>query len=169
MNRVDYLISRVGQLRHRGASPLWAQWLTRLELGERPTGQQPSPKIDPRRLFQILRRDLADQAPVAWRASAPMDEWQGRVLALLLRAVTSAKDYRERTYTDGVSVLTLSNLDAVAPAFSLMISWPKDRLPKTREFEYWLMRHVEEFPPARVALLALVDQPGRAGFASYDG
>lgn len=39
MDRVDYLCTRVRQLRFKGASQLWAQFLARLELGERPAGQ----------------------------------------------------------------------------------------------------------------------------------
>ena len=41
VNRIDYLTCRIAQLRAQGAGAMWAQWLARLELGERPAGQAP--------------------------------------------------------------------------------------------------------------------------------
>jgi len=40
MDRVDYLRCRISQLCFKGASNAWAQFLTRLELGDRPAGQR---------------------------------------------------------------------------------------------------------------------------------
>lgn len=169
MHRVDYLHARISQLRFRQLPYSWAVYLARLEQGERPSGQPSLPTIPPGKLFQILRRDIADSAPVVWRSPAPIAPQHGRILALLLRAATTAKNYRERSHADGVSVLTATTLAIVAPAFGFMSSQQSDRLPKTREFEYWLLRNKEDAALAQAALLELVDKKELAGFASYDG
>ena len=50
MTRVSYLSCRISQLRARGARLSWAQFLARLELGERPAGQRAPGKPDERPL-----------------------------------------------------------------------------------------------------------------------
>lgn len=170
MKRVDYLHARIGQLRHRKVPYAWAVYLARLEQGERPAGQKHVKKMEPRRLFQMVRADLHRQRGIQWRSPRPIDDVNGRMLAILLRVLITHRPDILRTAVDGVAVLTTANVDAVAPVYSFFADpLNSNRPPKVRAFEYWLLRHQAEIAGARQRLLEYVDQPDRAGFASYDG
>lgn len=171
MNRVDYLHARIGQLRHRQLPHSWAAYLARLEQGEQPRGQIPMRRIEPRRLFEMVRADLRRGARcIQWRSSMPMEPVLGRVLATTLRILATDRSDSMRTITDGVTVLTAANVDAVAPVFGFYANLLKTKAPqKGRGFEYWLLRYPEELVSAREQLLPYADRQGIAGFSSYDG
>lgn len=170
MNRVDYLHARIGQLRHRQLPHSWAAYLARLEQGEQPHGQVPMRRIEPRRLFEMVRADLRGARCIQWRSPMPMEPVLGQVLATILRILATDRTGSMRTITDGVSVLTAANVDAVAPVFGFYASLLKTKAPqKGRGFEYWLLRHPEELVGAKEQLLGYVDRQGVAGFSSYDG
>lgn len=170
MDRVDYLRARIGQLRHRQLPHSWAVYLARLEQGECPSGQKAFRKIEPRRLFEMVRADLRGHRAIQWRSPLPMDPSMGRVLATTLRVLATDRPGSLRTSADGVTVLTLANVNAAAAIYGFYVYLLKSKsAPKTRAFDYWLLSRPEELVSARVHLLAYIDQTEQVGFASYDG
>jgi hypothetical protein len=72
MNRVDYIICRLGQLRARGVGRLWALWLTRLELGEHPAGQTyTAPAAGGSAVTSLVAAELADRSSARRRRRRP--------------------------------------------------------------------------------------------------
>lgn len=170
MKRVDYLFCRIKQLLFRRFPHAWAVHLTRLELGERPSGQKRVHMIEPRRLFSMVLVEMRGRRGIQWRSPVTIDEASGRILALVLRILTTGRRGRLRTEADGVSVLTMANIDAVVPIYSFFTSPRNKKRPfKERAFESWLRRHQQDISRIRAQLLPLVDCQGVAGFSSYDG
>lgn len=170
MNRVDYLSCRISQLRHRKLPHGWAVFLTRLELGERPAGQKHIHKIEPSKLLEMVRTELRRRRRIQWRSPMPIDESNARVLAIILRVLTTSRPQPQRTEADGVSVLTMANIEAILPLYSFFTS-PRNssRSRGLRAFERWLHRSQAEISCSHEDLLWLVDRRGLAGFAAYDG
>ncbi len=69
MLRVDYLCTRIRQLRFKGASQLWASFMARLELGERPAGQ----------LYTAPTAPIVDQVVREVRSSGSHEQHRSRV------------------------------------------------------------------------------------------
>ncbi len=120
--------------------------------------------------------------PMSFRSPSYISDLDGYILAIILRLVVVKKAYHQRDRDDGVSVLTLANMEDVAPPFAYFKHRMAAENVRTREdldvlvgnwggidIERWMSDHPQEIAVARKQLGELFDAPGRAGFSCYDG
>lgn len=120
--------------------------------------------------------------PMSFRSPSYISDLDGYVLAIILRLVVVKKPYHQRDRNDGVSVLTLANMEDVVPYYAYF----KHRMiaagTRTRAeldevisdwggiaIENWVLDHPQDIAVARKQLGDLFDAPGRPGFSCYDG
>lgn len=118
-----------------------------------------------------------------FRSPVHINDVDGYVLAMILRLVTTQKTYHERTMMDGVSVLTLENMEDVVPLFAYFKTKMAEHGVRTRaqfddvvsewgglaSIDQWCDDHRQEVSQARRHLGELFDAPNRPGFSCYDG
>lgn len=128
-----------------------------------------------------------DRRAFVYRTPKPISRLKAHVLCMLLRIESTGRTFTERDASNGVSLLTMSNAAAIAPAYAYLLNKiAKYNVTTVEDFDEqhvswlhgvdaWCEAHQDEIETVRHELGAdYTDVPntpeggGRNGFACWD-